>query len=657
MAEAVADALEARSHLLVEAGTGVGKSFAYLVPAIARILAKGETVVVATNTIALQEQLVEKDIPLLAATLDGSIEGWSGELKPVLVKGRGNYLSIRRLKLASERAESLLRDHEARVSLQVIEDWAYTTSDGTLSTRPALGRDEVWDFVRSDADNCMGRKCPTFQTCFYQKARRAAETANLLICNHALFFSDLALRQDGAGILPRYDHVILDEAHHVEDVASEHFGVSVGEGRVGHLLRTLYDTRRRRGYLANLLTMLSGAEASEGVESAVRCAISAGMASNRFFEDWTTLVRSGRLRSGRIREPGMVENVLSPAMNDLALSLEQVREKVKNEEDKFELASYARRASEIATCAATICEQKLTGHAYWAEVTEGARATRVDLASAPVEVAPILKAALFEKPCSVILTSATLSTRAVGEEEASEHAETAFAHMMQRLGCEGAGALQLGSPFNFGRQARLIVDMAMPAPGPTSDRGFNDALAARILAHVTDTDGGAFVLFTSFASLTAAADRLAKPLADLGMPMIVHGRDGSRSQLIRQFRADERSVLLGADSFWQGVDIRGRGLRNVIITRLPFEPPDRPLTEARAEMIRARRGDPFHEDALPRAIIRFKQGFGRLIRSASDRGQVVVLDPRLVTARYGRAFLRALPEGVEVERVGARDLD
>ena len=246
MALAVAKAFRERSHLLVEAGTGVGKSFAYLIPAIKRCLEHNEIVVIATNTIALQEQLITKDIPLLSGLLDPDLPGDDDpsaeprpRLRPVLVKGRGNYVSVRRLKLASERQVKLLGDPAARRSLHVIEDWAYETKDGTLSTLPPLERPGVWDKVQSDSGNCMGRRCPTYEKCFYQNARRKMEAANLLVCNHALFFSDLALRSQDVGFLPQYHHVVLDEAHNAEDVASEHFGISLAEGRVMHLLTTL----------------------------------------------------------------------------------------------------------------------------------------------------------------------------------------------------------------------------------------------------------------------------------------------------------------------------------------------------------------------------------------------------------------------------------
>ena len=259
MAAGVASALEARSHLLVEAGTGVGKSFAYLVPAMIRAGACNETVVVATNTIALQEQLVAKDIPLLLSALEAA-EGEDpradqlrfGAVRPVLVKGRSNYVSIRRLRQARSRADTLFTNPESVRSLDVLEGWVGETLDGSLSSMPEPPRPEVWDQARSDKDNCMGRRCPHHDECFYQEARRAMEKANLLVCNHAVFFADLALRMAGQGMLPRYDHVILDEAHGVEDVASEHLGMSLTEGQVAHLLRTLYSARRNRGYLAHL---------------------------------------------------------------------------------------------------------------------------------------------------------------------------------------------------------------------------------------------------------------------------------------------------------------------------------------------------------------------------------------------------------------------
>lgn len=658
MARAVALAMEQKSHLLVEAGTGVGKSFAYLVPAIQRCLAKGQVVVVATNTIALQEQLVERDIPLLHSTVrpkeekgpPGGTDGWSGDLRPVLVKGRGNYMSIRRTKLASARQDRLFAYAEQKKSWHALEDWAYSTTDGTLSTLPQLERPEVWDHAQSDSDNCMGRKCPHFEECFYQKARRKAEKANLLICNHALFFSDLALRAAGAGILPKYDHVILDEAHQVEEVASEHLGLSLTEGRVAHLLRTLYDAKRNKGYLDQVRLAAADSNASD---AAIMSALRAGEASRDFFDSWAHLIESKRLGTGRVREAGLVEDVLTPAMRDLALRLKTLKDLVSLEADKFELNSYAKRATDIAAAAEALVGQKMEKMVYWAEMSEGRLRTgrpRVGLACAPVEVGPVLKELLFTKEHSVVLTSATLATGGAA-------GAGPFAHIASRLGCEGAATLLQGSPFEYARQVTLHIDRTMPSPtggrkGSATGVNYNDVLAERVLEHIRATDGGAFVLFTSFQTLNAVAERLAGPLADAGMPMLVQGRDGPRGVILKQFREDERSVLLGAASFWQGVDVRGRGLRNVIITRLPFEPPDRPLTEARAELIEQRGGSAFFEDSLPRAIIRFKQGFGRLIRSKSDVGRVVVLDPRIVTVGYGRAFLKALPHGVRVRVQG-----
>jgi len=708
MAEAVARAMAEKTHLLAEAGTGVGKSFAYLIPAMLRCL-RGETVLIATNTIALQEQLILKDVPLLREMMERLGKGHKGEgtegqsdsenprplIRPVLVKGRGNYVSIRRLKQASERQDKLFNDAAARRSLHVIEDWAQHTLDGTLSTLPALERGGVWDKVQSDSGNCMGRKCPTFDRCFYQSARAELEGANLLICNHALFFSDLALRVQDVGFLPRYQHVVLDEAHNVEDVASEHFGRSLAEGRVMHLLTTLCHPRSGKGYLPNLILYASDPDA---VERAMQIAIRAQDICRGFFENVLRATKPagdqgafGAGSGGRIRRSGAFENNLSEACAVLAQRLNSLKELVKTDADRFELNGYAERAKMIADDARVLVDQSQPGCAYWVEATGdedwgGGGFQKVTLACAPVEVGPLLKERLFSGDFSVVLTSATLATktveaakastkkveerRFVPDKEAMPAAEAspplprfvqkqdAFAHAMKRLGAEGARTMQVGSPFDYAKQVELMVDLTPPdadefaeaIAGERRRTWADDAthVARRVIHHVKETDGGAFVLFTSLATLRAVAKLIREPLGALGHPVMAQTVDGSRTAMLEQFRKDERSVLLGAASFWQGVDVRGRGLRNVIITKLPFDPPDRPLTQARHELIEARGGNSFGEDSLPRAIIRFKQGFGRLIRSAEDRGRVVVLDPRLVRSGYGKQFLASLPPGVRV---------
>jgi len=503
-----------------------------------------------------------------------------------------------------------------------------------------LPRRSVWEHVESDAGNCMGRRCPTYDKCFYQSARRRMENANLLICNHALFFSDLALRQKGAGFLPAYDHVIFDEAHHLEDVASGHFGVRCSESRVRHVLRTLYNAATGKGTLAGIEA--AGLPVDE-VDATTRAALEAQSAAESFFDGVWRSVEQGKgaaAQSGRVSEPDAFDNPLSPALGDLGTRLKLLRERAVDESLQFDLGSAAQRVTDIAAEIEIFLSQGIPGCVYWVERGRplyGTKRPSVTLSCATVDVGPVLQAALFSLPVSITMTSATLATGA-GD----------FSHIVGRLGCDGAKTLALGSPFDYASQMRVIIERSMPSP---EDPRSLDELVPRVLQHIDETGGGAFVLFTSFRALKQVAERCAPILRAAGHPVFIHGEDGERSQLLKRFRESDRSVLFGTASFWEGVDVRGQALRNVIITKLPFDVPDHPLIQARHERIQELGGNPFRDDQLPRAVLRFKQGVGRLIRSGEDSGRVVILDPRIVTKFYGKRFMAALPDGVEPELV------
>jgi len=674
MARQVAATYNDGGVAVLEAGTGTGKSVAYLVPAILWSLANRERTVVSTNTINLQEQLVGKDLPFLRRAL-------GVPFRFALVKGRSNYISIRRAHLAAATSRSLFEDAQ-QTELDALVQWIETTRDGSLQDLPFQPSTELWDEVVSDSDVCLRARCPHFERCFYQRARRDATAADILVVNHHLLFSDLAIRRaqgnyTAPAVLPPYRRVILDEAHNLEDAATAHLGATTTRRNVLRALGRL--DRRGRGALGVIESKLAAwdndllrAQAYELIEQTLRPGADAARdRTAMLFDQLAEIV--ARSSDGVVRlpddfrqmprwtdGPDIAVEALLLVLDQLARGIRRLRELLRideqwaaaMQEQLVELHGVEVRIHEAAGALRLTFQpgDDVVPMVRWLErrgtqraIEAGAGLGRANVAAcaAPVELSGLLRDALFEQIDTAVLTSATLAT---GD---------GFGFLRRRLGLDrGVRVLEAthASPFDFETQTLLAVATDLPGAQGAEAGAFDIATATVVEDLARLSDGGIFVLFTSYRALRGVAAELRRRGTAGRWPLYIQG-ESPRARLLEGFTASGRAILLGVASFWEGVDVPGDPLRGLVLTKLPFKVPTDPLTAARIEAIERGGGNGFAEFMLPHAALRLKQGFGRLIRSRSDRGAIVILDRRLLERGYGRYLLDALPPSpVHAER-------
>lgn len=613
MLEAVEEAIASKKHLIVEAGTGVGKTFAYLIPIIRHAVEAKEPVLVSTHTINLQEQIVHKDLPFLQKSLP-----W--KFTYTLGKGRGNYLCLRRMHQAIAAQRTMFGGREEARDLARIRAWTGETKDGSLSDLDWSPADSVWSQVNAERGNCMGKKSPFYRECFWQASRRRLRESQVIVVNHSLFFADAALRRHAEGIFPRGKVVVLDEAHTIEEAAQRHFGIEVTSYQVTYLLHQLYNPRKQKG----LLSQFDHSRLHDLVTELHHRA-------PEFFDRVRQWAFTKAPENRRVREPAISHEEITGPLAGLRDELTQFSKQLVDEQAATEVAGRAEGIGQLGADIQSFCEQVVGNSVYWVEVSEGGSG-RVTLKSAPLNVADLMRDNIFSQIPTVILASATLTTGKDGS----------FRFMREKLGLEDALEVRVGSPFDYTRQCRVFIESGMP--DPRDNEVYAPEVARRTLPWLMKTGGSAFILFTSVDLMRRVHLLLRRDLAELGYPSLLQGGEMPRHEMLRVFKDTPNSVLFGVDSFWQGVDVPGKALRNVIIAKLPFPVPSHPLVEATLERIRARGGSDFFEYSLPEAVLKLKQGFGRLIRTKTDEGIVVILDSRVIEKSYGRMFLDALPE-------------
>ena len=623
MAELVAEALEKSRPLVVEAATGVGKSLAYLLPAVTFALEHDRKAIICTHTINLQEQLISKDIPIIRKII-------GRDFKAELLKGRGNYLCPTRLARAFKETPDLFTSTE-QADLKLLYEWSLKTPDGTLSDLAFTPSQKVWSLVCSEAHACTPRRGGVGSGCFYQAARRRMAEADVVILNHTLFFTLLSsaeelLPEDANFLFPR-DFVILDEAHTIENIAAKQLGIHVSESNIRFELGRLFNPRSRKGFFT-----LLGEEG--GIREVQQCLDIA----ETFFRDAEAACNfQGFAKEFRVREPALMEDTLSLSLQRVATATLKAGDAAKTDSMRGELHDIGKRLVGLKVSIGAFLEQSAEGHVYWAERSSGEHKA-VSFHSAPIDVSAKLREIFFSGGKACVFTSATLG---VTDDEG-------LTYFRNRVGAQKVASACIDSPFNFQKQMRLYLVKTMPMPGT---KEFEPTMH-RWIAHFLDmSKGRAFVLFTSYSVMTRMADEMEEFFDERGWRLLVQGRGIPRHQMLAEFKEDTHSVLFGTDSFWTGVDVPGESLSNVIITRIPFAVPDHPVTASRLEHIEQRGGNAFSEYSVPEAILKLRQGVGRLIRSKKDKGICVILDNRVLTKSYGRAFLAAMPD-CPVEIVG-----
>ena len=683
MMEKVVDAFNYNKISVIEAGTGTGKTLAYLLPAVGWSLKNDERVVISTHTINLQEQILHKDIPVINKLLPKNF-------KAVLVKGRNNYICLRKCNMMQEEAE-LFQDEESAEIEQLIE-WAFVTKTGDKSDLNFVPKRNVWEKVHATGETCIRARCPFFKDCFVTKARRAAAYAQILVTNHALLFSDIAIRAEtgdysDATILPNYSRIIFDEAHNIEEVATKHFGNMVSRSMCLRTLNLLYrkNNKSNSGALVLLSTRLMNCKNKCGKEKtidlllgelqefanskvqALRFSISDSFKTiaEKLIDEFPGEKRNIQFRLTDERRKGElwqgINSLLLSLTSDIRKFIVKLSEitkainKLPIEDDKVDgelktVKSQIEKLGLFIEVIEAVCKEQNNDFVNWLEARINDTFIISSVNRAPLDISESMIKSVYEKFSTIIMTSATLTSRKKFTFWESRIGLDKFREIQNKLPDQKSKReiteLILETPFDFKKQAALVipkdVDTSFYARGDENNVN-GHSLKGAIMSLLKITGGSAFVLFTSYGLLKKTAYEMKKRISSEGMNLLIQG-DDSRDVILRRFRAEPNSVLFGTDSFWAGVDVAGKALKSVIITKLPFRVPTEPIIEARTEYIDRNGGSSFMDFSLPLAIIKFRQGFGRLIRSKTDYGMVTILDRRVIEKFYGRWFVQSLPE-------------